>query len=485
MANEYTEFWKQLLQAGKDEEERRNNWNRFCIDELQVFSILNISSSKKEELLERYDPWHRSKFTREISSLQDKQIDSLRELVEKHDGPKRLPGKKKSGNFCLDFSSFMDFSDVQVEGLSFDGRIFIGADFQKIKFDPGVNFEGSVFLGSTHFDNAIFSHEQHPIDNSFKNTEFRNTASFKTIKSANIRFDGSTFHSDVYFDDANFAFGRESRKFATFDHCHFNGEVKFPCARFDYTGFNGSQFEDTASFAEARFGHKADFSNVQFKYATSFRRTVFQCPPKFYDAELHEDTNFDGVDWHKAENAYTRPSQGGPRSTSIRENAADAVRAWDRLILIMIQREKHVERHEFFCLKMRAQRIRDGNCLLSLANWLFDIFSGYGWNVRRAVGWWMAHMAIGAILIFCGISYSPESNRWWQFVESFGLSFANAHAFLGLASKGGYLYDVRTGLDVVIRSDGYLDWIGAFQVAIGPVFLFLVLLTVRNRFRIR
>ena len=491
MSNEYIEFWKQLLQTGKDEEERRNNWNLFCIDELKAFSTLHISESEKEKFYQRYDHLHRYRdhssgsriiLNGDVAEHWGKQIASLRGLAQKHGGPKRLPDERE----C---ESFMDFSDVQMEDLSFAGRILIGADFQRVKFEQRANFENSVFLGLTHFDNAIFPHGQHSIGNSFKNAEFHNTAYFKQIESVRIRFDGSTFHSASYFDHANFEFGNEinglGSRFVTFNKCHFKHCGKFEGAKFDCASFNDAQFDNTACFEKASFRSSADFSNGRFKNSTSFRRTVFACPPKFYAAELHEDTDFGGVDWSKAEKAYIQPTPSERGSTSIREKAAAAVRAWDRLVLIMSQREKHAERHEFFCLKMRAQRRRDGICLLSLANWLFDAFSGYGWSMGKAFGWWMAQMAIGAILIFCGISYSPEANRWWQFVQSSCLSFANAHAFLGLASSGGYLHGTRVGLYDVAWSSSYLDTIGAFQVAGGPIFLFLVLLTVRNRFRIR
>ena len=485
MSNEYTEFWIELLQFGDDEKVRRDNWNLFCIDELKVFDLKIMDESKKQELFQRYYPPHLHKEI-ELNIIQDinfhavksKQIKSLQELADKFGGPKEI---------SYNTESFMDFSDVQMEDWSFAGRIFIGADFQGVKFEQRANFEHAVFLGLTHFDNAVFLHEKHPIGNSFKNTEFLNTAYFKEIESAIIRFDESIFHSAGYFNHANFDSGKEiSSRFVTFDKCHFNQEVKFTVARFDCASFNNAQFDNSAYFDEAEFKTRADFSNVKFNHATSFRRTVFASPPKFYDAELHEDTDFDDVDWSKAEKAYIRSSKGEGSSTSIRDEEAAAVRAWDRLILIMSQREKHVERHEFFCRKMRAQRRRDGICLLSLTNWLFEFLSGYGWDIGKAFGCWMAHIVIGAILIFCcRIPYSPEANLGWQFIQSFCLSFANAHAFLGLASTGGYLHDIRVGLYDVVWSSSYLNSIGAIQVAIGPVFLFLVLLTVRNRFRIR
>lgn len=479
MANEHTEFWKALLRFGNSEQERRDNWNLFCIHQLKSLDVL--STSKKEDLQKKYSPVHRI-------ARDSNQIGRLLELAQERDGPKQLPGRTIVRNFRLPISSFMDFSDDEVKDCSFAGRVFIGADFSRVKFERRVDFENSFFLDLTSFSSAFFPRAgENVFGNSFRYAEFANTVDFNNIESIfSIRFDKSIFHGCAHFNSAKFESHHDSDNcFATFDHCHFNEAAKFKDAEFGCASFTNTKFDETVCFDNASFRSKAIFSNVRFQSATSFRSTTFQCPPKFYDAELHEDTDFDGVDWRIAEKAYTHPSRSNTDSESVREKAADAVRAWDRLALIMSRLEKHAERHEFFCLKMRAQRKRDGWRLLSLANLLFDWFSGYGWDIRKAVGWWMVHMVIGAILISCGIPHSPETNWWQQFIQSLCLSFTNTHAFLGLASAGGYLHDARTGLYDVVRSDSYLDTIGACQAVLGPVFLFLVLLTLRNRFRIR
>ena len=70
---------------------------------------------------------------------------------------------------------------------------------------------------------------------------------------------------------------------------------------------------------------------------------------------LHEDTDFGRIDWEKAENTNVRIDY--------------AIRAWERLELIMSKLEKPLDRHQFFKLKMRARRRKDGwflkilNCL--------------------------------------------------------------------------------------------------------------------------
>ena len=74
---------------------------------------------------------------------------------------------------------------------------------------------------------------------------------------------------------------------------------------------------------------------------------------QFHDADLYDDTEFDGVVWD--------------RRAARRVRASYAVRAWERLELMMSQLEKPQDRHRFFRFKMRAKRKTD-SVLLSCLN---------------------------------------------------------------------------------------------------------------------
>ena len=65
-----------------------------------------------------------------------------------------------------------------------------------------------------------------------------------------------------------------------------------------------------------------------------------------------------------------------------------------------------------------------------------------------------------------------------------GTGFATAHAFLFLTASGGYL---AAGRKVLEDNDvwGVLTvGMGTVEAVLGPIFLFLLLLTLRNRFRL-
>ena len=62
-------------------------------------------------------------------------------------------------------------------------------------------------------------------------------------------------------------------------------------------------------------------------------------------------------------------------------------------------------------------------------------------------------------------------------------SFSNAHAFLGLTSENGYLEAYRDVTEASL-DQWVMQLVGTGQAVLGPILLFLLLLTLRNRFRL-
>ena len=481
MPNEHSDFWIQLLKFGETEEERRRNWNVFCIKVLNVFSYPFIAPDNKENVQEKTD----------VGIVQSETRVPLQRLANRLNGPSTFPDK-----IGPDLSSFMDFYDIDFDdNVSFSGRVLIGANFQNTIFSQNANFSDVNFLGLTHFNGTKFLSPKVGLRDGahFRNCTFHNTVYFDSAEfDFRARFDNARFQSASYFRGTRFE-PRDNRPkassgFVSFVDCQFSNEVSFENAKFAFgVDFSDVKFKDAVKFERATVHHVVSFNNAKFSNTTSFRKIHFGRPPKFFETDLHEDTDFGDIDWKSAEHCYRRKTCEGENPTVIKTNADDAVRAWDRLALIMSKREKLVERHEFFRLKMRAQRKRDGRCLLTFLNWLFDITSDYGWSVGRAFVCWLGHMGAGALALvsntlICSMSLDRDEIRvLW---DSLLVSFANAHAILGLASEGGYLHGARQSLYSISQQDSILNAIGTCQIIFGPIFLFLVLLTLRNRFRI-
>lgn len=480
MESKSKKFWLELLQYGESEEERRRTWNVCCwaMFRQHLDRLTFGSAGKLQEVLE-FTPFVD---TQKILMEVEERIGFLPELP---DDPVREPA--------------MDFrKEVFQDDVSFSGRFLIGADFEDAEFMKAADFRGVQFLAPTNFKNARFPSTEPATAGvaSFSNSRFHNTVDFTETrfpydtKFKDVSFDGAALFRKARFrakkDGSGSSYGGSS-----FTRSVFRVEADFSGSAFCAAGkFDGVEFKDAAKFEDARFRRKCDFNNASFKGTTSFANATFTKPPLFFETELHEDVNFSQVDWSIAESSYKRSWRFNAPSERVREaegDAGDAVRAWDRLALIMSQREKLPERHQFFRLKMRALRDRDGCSMPSIMNVLFDVTCDYGWGIRKAFLWWLGHIALGALILGVAAAVCPASGEsgFLNIVgNGFLVSFANAHAFLGLASEGGYLHDARSALDDAVQSKWAFTAVGVVQAVLGPILLFLLLLTLRNHFRL-
>lgn len=371
-------------------------------------------------------------------------------------------------------------------------------NFAERTFDFEINFSDLTlvavdFSETTFLNDVKFNRTRFFIQPQFLEVKFFGAVDFfDTFFEDDVRFDRTTFKDFVFFRNVQFNGG------ATFSKSRFEGPVQFNGSKFSemffsggsikniqLAGFNEVEFQDRASFRNVIFGENpdqidesdrlsklADFSDARFDAPTDFRNAVFNGAPTFYNCDLHEDTDFSRVKW---------PDVIPTESHQI----DDAIRAWERLELMMSKLEKPLDRHQFYRLKMQTRRQVDSK-FLRMFNWLFDVTCDYGWSITSAAMWWISHWCIFAVVLFLNAGHAIVRDFALSlklFVAALSTAFANAHAFLGLASEGGYLESCRL---LIEQNDqfGLLVVVGAVQAVLGPVFLFLLLLTMRNRFRL-
>ena len=231
------------------------------------------------------------------------------------------------------------------------------------------------------------------------------------------------------------------------------------------------------NFTAVTCGH-ADFTDAHFSGPCDFRNTDFPEVPKFFGTQLHEDTTWRGVKW--------------PKAATNKENAAERIRRYDRLRLMMSQLKKPVEEQRFQALSLREQRIRDGVTLPSLLNWLYDHGWEYGYGLSKATGLWLGHILLGAIAI--GVTQAPAQGSFFgklstvatQTLVHLPVSFSNSMPFLGL-HRGGLepLYD-HLGCAAETAGIGLCAFgvLWAVQGVLGTVLFFFLLVTVRNVYRL-
>ena len=334
----------------------------------------------------------------------------------------------------LDFADAVNFQDFYFPVfVDFTGSTFAGiADFTGSTFAGIADFTGSTFAGIANFTGSTFA----------------GIATFTGSRFAGIaNFVGSTFVGNAFFAESTFV------RYAFFAESTFAG----------YTSFEKSTFARDASFTGRKFKGEADFRNAKYEGKTSFQNVIFTRAPLFFETTLHEDTDWTGITW--------------PDKPADKEDATQYVRRYDRLALIMSTLKQPDNEHQFFRLSMRAKEVRDGEGISTRLSRLYGQLFRYGWGLERALNLWVLHILLGAgclsVVPPCTMSY-PLSG-----LTALVISFSNSFPFLGLhrgPAKSAYAsFDTLTGFNII----------GGIQSVIGPLLLFFLLLTIRNRFRLR
>jgi hypothetical protein len=318
----------------------------------------------------------------------------------------------------------------------------INLDF--LIFEHSIFFDGFYFGGSAVFTNSWFLHRSN-----FDNCYFGEGAYFSSC-----RFDGYCGFSRVNFSGET-TFGIcEFSRFAAFQESHFLEGVDFYGCTFGAGGnFMNCKFSKTTDFSDASDGHKC-------KGPISFYHATFQDAPLFFERKLHEDTDWTGANW-----------PGPPNHLWEAENY---IRRYDCLARMMSDFKKYDDEHMFFRLSTQAKEVRDGLSIGCIASRLYGTLFNYGWGFERALGLWLANIVLGA-----GYLSFFQSLSWTNVVNSLAVSFSNALPFLGLH---------RGALEKTYKAFGHVPGFNTlwfFQAIIGTIFLFFLLLTIRNRFRLK
>lgn len=456
MPNSHTPFWIALLKQCRERERRIRLWNGYLGWKLPPKIKGEEPQSGWPQLIADVPPGGWPQLTEDERTFLDKLA------VENGGHPSwgERPYMDLSGNT---FESETDLSDLT----------FVDADFSNAHFRTEVRLERTQFFAQSWFGDAVFEagilcHETFfEADVHFTRAQFRSYAGFTSVQfNGGATFAGAVFECPARFDDSKFVETFFSSGITVLYLADFKG-VKF----LQGASFRNVVFGEDPKHSVKRIRPKrlADFSDARFLAATDFRQAVFNSVPAFFNCSLHEDTDFGRVEWPKV--------MPEPR------RADDVIRAWERLELMMSELEKPLDRHRFYRFKMRVRRLTDGR-FLRVLNWLFDVTSDYGWSISRAAIVWVAHWSVSGLFLFANAGQAAiGSDSWKLIIAALGTAFANAHAFLSLAGKGGYLESCRVLIEQHDQG-GFLTAIGVVQAILGPVFLFLLLLTVRNRFRL-
>jgi len=379
------------------------------------------------------------------------------------------------GNGDKDFSSYhfpcaVSFwrtkfgkGDIDFSGAKFREGI---ANFMAAEFGDGV----VTFVGAKFGQGGAF----------FRGTEFGE---------GNVYFIDVEFaKGDVSFDDAKFGKG-----VATFSNAKFGeGNVSFSNVDMKSTTvyaigmvvegniyFNAIHFK-IASFLRLKVSGTASFDDSKFDFVPDFRDTVFERPPEVAEMIVPEPAMIPKEKWWHLSRAMHR----------------DDVAKYRKLKAMALAANDHEKDGEFFAYEMMAKRGYEtksfGGLLFSTIYW---VLSDYGQSFMRPLKAMVASLVgffVGYVAIL--LSYISSMTVWWDALKFSAIhSFQNAVPIFGTffrfaakpEGKSGFYAETYAKLTTDNGAFEWLYWGGVIQSIFGAVLLFLFLLALRNKFRLK
>ncbi len=426
-------------------------------------------------------------FTRALAAHRARNRDNFVNFV--------FPGKADFSN--VTFTNEANFHEARFsERASFFRATFSqGAVFDEVTFTKGANFSGATFIKQAGFNGVMFSEGANFSATFNKEADFGGATFLEWAG-----FDGATFREQAYFGGCTFT------KEVFFDGATFMKGVDFRGATFiKETDFSGATFTERASFRGATFSGKTLFAGTlqdisgealetNYIFAgteVDFRQVVINPLDAitFLGADLTK-CQFLDTDLRKVQLVdVTWPRKG--RGTIVYDemalvkSAEGSARPWPQIERLYRElKQNYEDRRDYERAgdfhygekEMRRQNPETARGLRFFLT-LYWLFSGYGERYLRPLLW--------AGLLFVG---STIGYMWWGLRLKDGSSslawtypWINPRDWLQAAY---YSFRVMT----LLKPDDwvplqYAQLVNTFQTLLGPTFLGLFALALRQRLK--
>jgi uncharacterized protein YjbI with pentapeptide repeats len=328
-------------------------------------------------------------------------------------------------------------------------------DFRNAEFFSTSSFEGNSFT-SSFFDDVVFHHvaffnKSYFVNCSFSNSKFRKGAFFALSKFS-ILNTKNTFNDTEFFEDCVFVdtmFDGE----ISFENSKFLGNTNFSCRRPLDEPFRIK----TIIFKGASF-NKLNFTNRTFTAKTDFSDCTFNEAPLFYGCNFHHYTLF--------------PPQDKFKDISSEES----VGAYRALNLAMATLKARQEEAMFYGLYQESQRrTKKMNHVERFISRCYKIFSNYGQSIARPI-YSLLITFIVASLVY-GIYLTPSKFKFkidWHIVDK-----SLYTAFLQIVKP----FSINSLDNFFGSPNGFIRFVASFQSLLSIVFIALLLLAIRWKFK--
>ncbi|WP_462153927.1 pentapeptide repeat-containing protein [Pseudoalteromonas piscicida] len=186
------------------------------------------------------------------------------------------------------------FKNKPLSLIDFSGFKFVNVVFKGAIFDGPVNFSLATFIGNATFSEAIFKNNAMFCDSSFKKDVLFSKANFH----GNATFSKSNFLCGVNFQyvtcSKKFEF-REVQSFekTSFVQAAFKSDTNFTKTKFHKsTFFTNAQFAGDANFNQTEFKSHISFMKAKFQAQSDFILTIFECETYFPNVEFIGNSMF-------------------------------------------------------------------------------------------------------------------------------------------------------------------------------------------------
>ncbi|MCF2857173.1 pentapeptide repeat-containing protein [Pseudoalteromonas sp. SMS1] len=416
-------------------------------------------------------------------------------------------------NFCFSSYKFNKYAN-------FKGAQFIGsASFLGTEFEGEANFTGATFTEEVDFSFAIFNGEA-----SFDDVLFESKVNFcRVLFNEYTSFYESTFGQVAYFGDASFnkraLFEATFVGKAYFDFVNFNSEAYFSGSIFnDEADFSHTCLSSSAKFDFATFKNKASFDSATFTGIAYFTDTIFESVTLFtnttfvsnlifrpINSEEITSLDFKGAAFEKSfsisgnyecipdlmqtktahhvdlSKLTVKLKRSFVRNYGVEKavNSSDLERLC-RLKEIAESNKNYKRALAFHADEQRASRWIELNIWQSLLDCMYSVTSNYGQSILQPFLWFAFCVAV-----FAGYA-SVESNNEMlnntdKYMLAVELSVSIVTPFISVSKR------TREDCMKLLYQGERIRWLtlmSYLHAFFSFIFIFLIGLGLRNRFRI-
>lgn len=411
------------------------------------------------------------------------------------------------------------FNGTTFAGLArFGGVIFKGnVVFKKAIFKCQAYFEEVTFIVNACFDEATFTG-----DTLFNKATFTRAAQFyKATFNGNASFSETTFISYARFFKATFFDN------TLFINTKFTGDAYFNESTFiGNTRFSQAVFESFTTFRDAIFKKDATFVAMRGQSFFTLKGSKFFSVPDFEQAHFEEAPQLDNS-YFPTTTCELRGWQGW-----FSLSGGDTPARWRALKRLAVQAHDHERELKFLAEEIKSLRgVQDQllpcplNRCMGKSVWpgggrywaglVYQLFSDFGRSIWRPLLCWLLFMVAFTLCYLShhltalepsntlynwglGTATTPafteltclNKNPSKPLIAAFSLSFHNSLVFLGLgrseklAQNYACLYGRAEDSHAPLMPDAVV-FAGLGQTVLSAVLIFLLLLALRNYFRIK